>query len=247
MNSTVFELRTVAHLMRPWGEPARNLEELRAGLAAAPDDVIFCHTVQYQVRSPGAEELAPDDLSAWTRGVLQDAETAERLSFAVLTQNASCAAVRAALLAALEKLPEKRRLERAAPEGSELQLLSAVSVSTPVMPGVTDAAGALDALIDSDPGVWFFHLLEEPWSLGIAPLADWLRQIGEERIAGWLIEAADAGLPIAKARGQLLRRWQRGQITRRLTDGATGTDSERREVARRAVARLMRKRPGSGS
>src|SRR5512140_43523 len=115
-----FELKAVAHLIQPWGRPVRDLAQLRDGIAAAPAEVLFYHTVQYRLRHPGADELPPDDFSAWVGSVTQDAETAERMSFAVQGQNRSAGPVRAALLEVLDSLPEKRRLDRDAPEESAL-------------------------------------------------------------------------------------------------------------------------------
>jgi hypothetical protein len=241
-----FELQTVAHLLQPWGQHVSNLEQLRDGLAKAPDEVIFHHAVQYQLRTPGAEELAHDDLSAWVRGVVQDTETAERLSFAVQSRSGSIGAMREELVAVLAAVPEKRRAARAISEGSELVFLAARSVSYPTGHSVADAQEAIEALVGDDCGVWFFHLIEEPWMRGVTPLMDWLQQIGEARVATWLSAAANSGLPIGKARAQLLRRWRRSQIARRLSEGSAATEFERREVGRQAIARLVRRRPSPG-
>lgn len=237
-----FELHAVAHLSRPWRAPARDLEALREGLASAPDEVIFHQAVQHLLRSPGAAELAPDDLSAWTHGVLQDEETSERLSFAVQSHHGSPSELRQALLAVLEAVPEKRRRERAAPAGSEFTFLASVSVDFPIGRVVTTAAETVEALVESDPSVWFFHLIEEPWSRGKAPLVAWLESIGEARLASWLSEAAASGLPIGKARAALLRRWRRSQIARNLAEPAFASERERRAAGREALAKLVRRR-----
>ena len=123
-----FELCGVTHLIRPWGEPAGDLEELRRGIAAAPPEVLFRHAAQYPLRDPGAEELPPDDFSAWIGGVVQDDETAERLSFVVQGGAASPDARRAAALAVLDAIPERRRRERDAPPESRFRFLAAVSI-----------------------------------------------------------------------------------------------------------------------
>jgi hypothetical protein len=238
-----FELKTVAHLMRPWGKRARNLEQLRNGLASAPAEVIFHHAVQYRLRHPSAGELAPDDLSGWVRAVVHESETAERISFAVQTPNASAEQVRAALLEVLDRMPSKRREERGAPEGSEFVFLSALSVVFPIGRTIRDAQDAIEALTSDDPGVWFYHLIEEPWSGGAATLPEWLISIGEPRLALWLREAASSGRPIGKSRSQFLRRWRQSQIARRVSEGAGASEQERREASRRAVARLVRRQP----
>jgi hypothetical protein len=242
--AATFELCAVAHLIRPWGRPAQDLDQLCEAIASAPDEVIFRHAVQYQLRHPGAAELPPDDFSAWIGGVLQDPETAERLSFAVQSQNTSPASARAALLGALEASPGRRRGSRDAPEGSPFVFLSATSLSFPTGIHIRAGQEAVDALGEADASVWFFHLIEEPWCReGRASLLEWLGRTGDRRLAEWLEEAARSGLPIEKARAQLLRRWHRSRIARRLAVATTSSEEVRREAGRRAVARLVRRRP----
>ena len=238
-----FELHGVTHLIRPWGEPAGDVEELRRGIAAAPDEVLFRHAVQYALRDPGAEELPPDDFSAWIGGVALDAEAAERLAFAVQACEASPVALRRALLLVLDGLPERRRREHDAPEESRFQFLAATSLSHPTGVRVRDGQELVDALVAADASVWFFHLVEEPWSGGgRAPLLEWLAATTDRRLAPWLREAAAASLPIDEARGRLLRRWRRSRIGRQVTEAAAHPHDARREAGRRVVARLLRRR-----
>lgn len=242
MTAVGFELEAVTHLIRPWGEPAGDLERLRQGIAEAPDEVLFHHAVQYQLRHQGAEELPPDDWSAWIGGVVQDAETAERLSFAVQNRNTSASAVRAALLGVLDALPAKRRLGRSAPEGSEFPFLFATPVSFPTGTVVNDASELMEALFESDASVWFHHLIEEPWfGEGRAPLLEWLDARSDPRSARWIEEAGANGLPIGKARTQVASRWRRSRIAHRVTEAAASPPEVRREAGRQAIANLMRR------
>lgn len=211
-----FELRAVAHLIQAWGRPARDLDQLLDGIASAPIEVLFHHTVQYQLRHPGADELPPDDFSAWIGGVVQDAETAERLSFAVQSQSTSAASVRAALLEVLNSLPTSRRRDRDAPEESGFLFLSATSVDYSTGVHVHDGQDLVEALLEADSGVWFYHLVEEPWfGDGHASLLEWLLATRDHRLAKWLGDAASSGLPIEKARAQLHRRWRQSRIARK--------------------------------
>jgi len=238
-----FELHAVAHLTRPWGQPARDLQGLRDGLAAAPPEVLFHHTVQFQLRHPAAEELPPDDLSAWVGGVVQDAACAERLSFVVQSRGGSGEQVRAGLLEVLDAIPERRRLADDAPEGGEFLFLASHAVAFPIGVAATDTASLVDALLGSDPSVWFRHLLSEPWWLGRrAPLIEWVAGRGDERLAGWLAEDAASGLPIDRARGRLARRWRQSRIARSLAESAGRREDERREAGRDAIERLVRHR-----
>ena len=246
--SAVFELRGVVHLVRPWGSPARDLDQLLSGIASAPAEVVFRHAVQHLLRHPGAEERAPDDFTSWIGGVVQDAETAERLSFEVQGGHSTPEALRSALVSVLESIPGRKRLERDAPEGSAFGFLSATSLSFPTGVEVSDAGKLIDALMSADAGVWFFHLIEQPFlSAGEAPLLDWLSWEGHERLACWLDESAHAGLPIDIARARLLKRWRQSHLGRRVAEAAQVPEDARREVARQAMARFLRRRHSEGN
>jgi len=248
--ASAYELRAVAHLIQPWGNPARDLDQLRDGIASAPAEVLFNHTVQYRQRHPGADELPPDDFSAWVGTVTQDAETAERMSFAVQGQNRAAQSVRAALLGVLDALPAKRRREHDAPEESALVFLSATSVDFTTGTIVRDGRELVEALLEADTAVWFYHLVEEPWFReGRASLLDWLEDTGGQRLAKWLEEAAASGLPLEKARSLLHRRGRQNRIARQVTEAAASPEDERREAGRQAVARLVKRvtRPGGPS
>ena len=77
-----FELIGVVHLVRPAGMTAHHLEGLRAGISAATSHTLLHHAFGPQLRHPSAEELPPDDFSAFGRavaGVLKDATMSGRL------------------------------------------------------------------------------------------------------------------------------------------------------------------------
>ncbi len=237
-----FGLVAVAHLVRPWGQPVHDLEELRTAIEAAPPEVLFHHTAQYPLRHPAAEELPPDDLSAWVGAVVQDAATAERLSFAVQDHGTGPEPVRAALLTTLDALPSRARRARVAPEGGEFLLLAGTAVTFPTGIAVEDAAALVEALLACDPSVWFQHLISEPWWRGErAPLLTWLEERHETRFASWLAEDAAGGLPIDRARGRLHRRWKRSRLGRSLAAAARAVEHERLEAGREAVAALVRR------
>jgi hypothetical protein len=237
-----FELTAVVHLVRPWGQPVRDLQGLREVLAIAPPEVLFHHTAQYPLRHPAAEELPRDDLSAWVGAVVRDAETAERMSFAVQSRGSGAEPVREALLAALDALPARRRREHAAPEGGEFLFLAgtAVPIATGVV--VNDAGGLVEALLAADPSVWFHHLVEEAWWCGApAPLIAWVETRRDTRLAAWLAADAGAGLPIDRARARLHRRWKRSRLARGLAEAAHAIEDDRREAGRQVVAALVRR------
>jgi len=240
-----FELYTVVHLIRPWGEPLADLQALRDALAAAPDEVLFHHTVQVQMRDPEAIELPSDDLSAWIRVVIQDPEVAERLSFAVQGRNRTPEEARTGLLAVLVGVPPALRAARRAPEGGALQLLSAESLAVPSGTEARDADALVVALTSGDPGRWFYHVLEAPWfARGVSAVAEWLAARGEPRLAEWLREEACPIRPIERARDRLRQRWHRSRLSRRVADASRAPADERIRAGRVAVANLVRRVKG---
>jgi hypothetical protein len=240
--SNTYELTSVVHLVRPAGEHARDLEALRAGIEQVGAESIFYHAIQGPLRRPDSRELPADDFSGWVNGVLQDRETAERMSFAVQGHGGSPEELRDGLLEALGSLSESQRRTRAAPIESEFVFLAAESVRVPIGSEVHGAEDLVEALTTADHGVWFYHLIEEPWYQAAAPsIVRWVQGIGESRLATLLEEESHSGRGLEEMRRRLLRRWRQRGIHGRVAAAAAATESERREAGRAAVAGLVRR------
>jgi len=234
-----FELIGVVHLVRPTGVRAHDLESLREALDRAPDSALFYHAVHPRLRHAVAAETPPDDLSHWVGAVLQDAETAERLSLAAQHHGDSAADLRAALHDALRSVAAEARSGRVSPEGGEFQFLSAESVAVPTAVAADTPAVLFDLLAGADASVWFYHLLERPW-FGDRGLFDWLEANGEPRLAGWLDDAARSGLPLERVRRNLVQRWRRSRLGQATLDAAAQAPDARREHESQAVTNLVR-------
>ena len=235
-----FELRSVVHLVRPAGPRARNLESLRVWIAEATAATLFYHAVQCPLRRPDSSELPPDDLSAWVHGVIQDRETAERISFAVQSHAGSAQELREGLLEVLDGVRD--RGAHAAPPESEFVFLTAESVPIPTGVVVSGADELVDALAESEPGVWFYHLIEEPWyAPGPPALARWARERGEDQLAAILEEESRAGRGLAEMRRRVIKRWRQSRLRARVAAATRASEGERREAARVAVAGLVRR------
>jgi hypothetical protein len=237
-----FELTSVVHLVRPAGARARNLESLRLWIAEATASTLFYHTVQCPLRRPDSTDLPPDDLSAWVSGVVQDRETAERLAFAVQGRSGSAADLRDALLEVLQSIPDRDRFSRAVPPESEFVLLTAESVAIPTGVVARDAESMMAALGEAEPGVWFYHLVEQPWyAPGPAPIVRWARDRGDQLLAKILDEASHGGRGLAEMRRRALKRWSQGNLRARVAAATHASEQERREAGRAAVAGLVRR------
>ncbi len=237
-----FELAGVVHLVRPLHLQAANLEELLLGVSSAPPSSLFYHAVQCQLRTPPGDDLPLDDFSSWVNGVVQDRELAERLSYAVQSAAGPAEALRRAVLETLGALSEDKRRSRAAPPGGEFMFLTVDSVPVPSGEVAADAVELMDQLAHADFSVWFHHFIERPWfEPGEPDPVRWLRARGEERLAGWLAEAARSGRTAEAMRQRVLARWKRREIGRRVAAGTARTEGERVEAGREAVAGLVRR------
>lgn len=243
-----FELSGVVHLVRPAGIEVHDLEELRVALEHVPDRSLFFHSVGGLLRHPSSEELPPDDLSGWVAGVVQDRQTAERMSYAVENARGSDA-LRVALLAVLNSVPEKMRTAHDAPPGGEFVFLMAESVPVPSGAFAETPGELVDQLAVADASVWFYHLIEEPWGADQSPLQVWLRRRGAVQLASYLDHSVHSGRPLEDIRRRVQRRWRFNRLGQRVAAAAHSTEKERTEVGREAVSRLVRRisRPGDGT
>jgi hypothetical protein len=240
--SAPFELLSVVHLIRPIGEHAHDLEGLRAGIARADDASLFLHAIQRPLRRPDSDEPHPDDFSTWVSGVVQDRETAERLSFAVQNHGVSAAELRAGLLGVLDQVSEKDRLARVAPAEADFPFLTSESVTVPTGCVAHSADELIEGLEAADHGAWFYHLIEQPWYEGGPPaITRWLADHGERRFAAVLETEAHSGRGIEETRRRMLRRWRQSRLRSRIAAAAAYTEHERQDAARAAVAGLVRR------
>jgi hypothetical protein len=244
MRSNGFELTSVVHLVRPASASARarTLESLRLWIAEASAATLFYHTIQCPLRHPESSELPPDDFSGWVSGVVQDRETAERLSFAVQSRSGSAADLREALLEVLEHIPDKARFSRAVPSEAEFVMMSAESVTIPTGVVATDPEMLVAKLGEAEPGVWFYHLIEEAWyTPGPPAIARWAREHGDSNLARVFEEEARAGRCLAAMRRRVIKRWNRGRLRARVAAATRASEGERREAAHEAVVGLVRR------
>ncbi len=234
-------LTSVVHLVRPTGVVANDLEELRAGIATAPNEALFLHVPLVRLRA-GGDDAPQDDFSDWVFGVVQDRETAERLAFAAQTAAGSAADLRAALLAVLDAHAPATRAARRAPAGGGFHFLAAESVRLDTGLFAEDPEVLLRLLTVADTSAWFYHLVEQPWRAdGTETLCGWLRARGAATVAARIEEVVGSGLPLEAVRSRLIRRWRRGRLVQRLSEASQRPETVQRVLARAAAAGLARR------
>lgn len=233
-----FRFETVAHLESPAGLSASSLDSLREAIERAPDDSIFQHVTRIPARHPHARDLPANDFARWVGTALQAPEAAERLAFAGADPSRPIAEVRAALLAALERVPARDR-RREVSEDAILRFVQARSVRVPLDIEAVTPAEAIGLWPQLDAGSVFYHLIEAPLrgNTGTS-LAAWLRAQGAGGLARAAEEEVAEGRPLERLRRELGARWRRSLIGRRIAEKAGAPEAERRRDATATIARL---------
>lgn len=233
-----FPLVSVSHLESPAGLVATSLDSMAEGIAAAPAAALFHHVARLPLRFPRGRDLPANDFSRWVRSALQDPETAEQLAFAGTPSLLPLEALRASLLAALERVSPSRRRHEAPPEAA-FQFVLTRSVPAPSGDVLTEPHDLSSHWPRIDRASLFYHLIEAPL-LGPEParLADWLRARGATGLARAADDLADAGYPLGRLHRELGARWRRKLIPGRLVQALDASEGSRRAVAHDTIARL---------
>lgn len=248
--SAEFPLYSVSHLESPAGIVATNLQSLAEGIAAAPSLALFHHVARLPIRFPHVRDLPANDFSRWVRTTLQDPETAEQLAFAGAPSLQAIESLRESLLAALKKIPDRRREQEAPPEAA-FQFVLARSVPASLGESLAEPRDISAVWTRLDQATIFYHLIEAPL-LGpdSARLGDWLASHNSAGLARVAEELANAGYPMGRLHRELGTRWRRKLIVGQLVQALDAPEGTRRAVARDTIARLagrLRGAPNGGA
>lgn len=240
-----FALFSVSHLESPAGIVATSLESMAAGIASAPPLALFHHVARLPLRFPHGRDLPANDFARWARTALQDPETAEQLAYAGAPSLTPIETLRASLLAALEKVPARRR-QHEAPAEAAFQFVMTRSVPAPMGESLGDPRDISTVWPRLDRACLFYHLIEAPL-LGPEParLAVWLDAHGAAGLARVAEEFANAGYPMGRLHRELGTRWRRKLIPGRLVQSLEASEGTRRAVARDTMARLAGRLAGA--
>ncbi len=241
-----FRFFTSAPLESPAGHVASDLESLKAGIAAASPESIFQHVTRMPVRFPHVRDLPENDFARWVGDALQLPEVSERLAFAGSLPAGSLEEVRAALLAVLNRVPERDR-KRSASEGAAFEFLEARTVLADLGIEAADPSQVVEIWPQLDVAATFLHLVEAPiFGRTEYALIPWLRARGARGLADSAAKAVAAGPPVARLHRVVGTRWRRSMIGRRLVDRIDAAEEVRLLEAREAMARLAGKLKGEG-
>ena len=243
--SESFRFFTAAPLESPAGNVASDLESLKAGIATVAPESIYHHVTRMPVRFPHVRDLPENDFARWVGDALQLPEVSERLAFAGTLPAGSLEEVRAALLAVLDRVPERDR-RRSASEGASFQFLEARTVLADLGIEAADPTQVVEVWPRLDDGAVFLHLVEAPvFGRTEYALIPWLRARGARGLADSAAKAVAGSPPIARLHRDIGTRWRRSMIGRRLVDRIEAADEVRVREARETMARLAEKLKGA--
>ena len=240
--SAPLALPGVVHLLRPSGPAVEDLAGLRAAVAAASPASLFHHVHHPLLRHAYGGVPAPDDYSAWVGGVLQDRETAERLSYAAQAHGAGPDELRDALLAAL---PAAGAAGAGAHADAAFAPLEMDRVDVDLGLAAHDADELVELLCGSGAALFFHHVIERPWfDPHGATVAGWAEARGAAELGQWLRDVPRSGRTLEDSRRRLLQRWRRSRVLHAITGGADEPEGVRQARARRAVTGLVERLHG---
>lgn len=167
------------------GRSARNMTELRAGIADLPESVIYRHTYHFLAEHEALVPEPPNDFSLWVSEALGEEALAERLGAVDTLSFTSMGALREELLKVIDASPALPANRGAAP-GEEFHFLSAkrFSVSTGIEARTLEEFA--DALQKAGPSSLYLHLYEAKLRppLGVNDFSLWLKEeLGEGDLA----------------------------------------------------------------
>lgn len=245
--SDSFRFFTSAPLESPAGQVATDLESLRAGIATVAPEAIFHHVTRICVRFPHVRDLPENDFARWVGDALQLPEVSERLAFVGSLPVATLEDLRAALLAVLNRVPDRDR-RRSASDDAAFHFLEARSVYADLGIEAVDPAEVVEIWPQLDDGATFLHLVEGP-VLGRTDFAliPWLRTRGARGLAESAAKVVAAGPPVARLHRDIGTRWRRSMIGRRLVARIESAEEVRVREARETMVRLAEKLKGAGA
>ncbi len=243
--SDSFRFFTSAPLESPAGRVASDLESLRAGIATVSPESIFHHVTRISVRFPHVRDLPENDFARWVGEALQLPEVSERLAFAGSLPVGALEELRAALLAVLDRVPERDR-RRSSSDGAAFHFLEARSVYADLGIEAVDPADVVEVWPRLDVGATFLHLVEAPvFGRTEFALIPWLLARGARGLAESAVKAVAAGSPAARLHRDIGTRWRRSMIGRRLVARIEAADEVRVREARETMVRLAEKLKGA--
>lgn len=179
-----FEFKLCSGLVRFTGRKAKDLRELREGIASVSEDSIFHHTCQYFLKGPVLEYT--NDFSQWAGESLEERALAEHLSSIDPYTFLEIQDIREELLRVIDDylaaFPEPRKTF----PGDEFYFNETITLIVPLGIRVKNLAEFLMAVKYVNPGSLYYHFYEAKIRLGegVNDFSAWIEtSLGKKELA----------------------------------------------------------------
>lgn len=158
MTSTPFEFRQNISILRATGGTARDLHELRQGIASVSDETVYHHTYQYFQK--GLIREYTNDFAQWVGESLEERALAEQLSNVDPYEFPSVGELRARVLDVIDAYLKEFPEPRSARKKDEFHFADSVTVSFPLGIKARNLAELLMGIKYVDENSLYHHFYE---------------------------------------------------------------------------------------
>lgn len=160
----LFEFRQCANIQKFTGIKAKNIHELRKGIATVSDDSIFHHTYQYFLKGHVLEYT--NDFAHWAGESLEERALSEHLSNIDPYEFKNIKDIREKLLDVIDKYLDRFPEPREVMEGDEFYFHETITLIFPAGMRARNLAEFLMALKYIDSECIYYHFYEARVRLG---------------------------------------------------------------------------------
>ena len=184
---TPFEFRSMHPLVFLIGRKAKNLEELRAGVAEVPDSALYFHTHHELHQHEALSPEPPNDFAFWVKNVYQLPALAERMAGLDFCAYANIGDIRRHLLGLLDEvMAEESFADRNVPRGMEFHFMKARTFVLPTGIQARDLREFAAGLVRVPASSVYFHMFNARLQMENKrnEFSRWLKEsLGETRLA----------------------------------------------------------------
>lgn len=177
-----FEFKQCISVLKATGKKAKNLYELRDGIAVVSDGSIFHHTYQYFLKGHILEYT--NDFAQWAAESLEESALAEHLSNIDPYNFKNINELRKELLSVIDSYIEKFPFPREARAGDEFFFNETVTLIFPINLRAKNLAEFLLAIKYIEDEALYYHFYEARVRLGVDDFSLWIENtLGNKMLA----------------------------------------------------------------
>jgi hypothetical protein len=184
--SQPFEFRQCTTILKSTGRKAKDLHELRSGIAVIDDGSLFHHTYQYFLKGHVLEYT--NDFAQWAGETIEERALAEQLSSIDPYAYESMESLREGILSVIDNYLKKFPEPRQTMPGHEFHFNQTLTLIFPAGIRAMNLAEFLMGIKYVDPTSIYYHFYEARTRLGVDDFSSWISGLDK----GGLVEKIQA-------------------------------------------------------